>query len=38
MRTWIGNNRNTVSSMIKATEKVIAKQLNELNTGMAALQ
>ena len=38
MRTWIGNNRNTVSSMIKATEKVIAKQLNELNSGMAALQ
>ena len=38
MRTWIGNGKNTVASMIKATEKVIAKQLNTLNEGMAALQ
>jgi len=38
MRTWVGNNKNTVSSMIKATERVIGKQLNELNEGMGALQ
>ena len=38
MRTWVGQNRNTVSSMIRATEKVIGKQLNELNEGMGALQ
>lgn len=38
MRTWIGSGKNTVASMIKATEKVIAKQLNTLNEGMAALQ
>ncbi len=38
MRTWIGSNRNTVSSMIKATEKVIGKQLTELNEGIGALQ
>jgi hypothetical protein len=38
MRTWIGLGRNTVASMSKATEKVIAKQLKELNEGMAALQ
>ena len=31
-------NKNTVSSMIKATERVIGKQLNELNEGMGALQ
>lgn len=38
MRTWIGLGKNTVASMSKATEKVIAKQLKELNEGMAALQ
>ena len=38
MRTWIGSNRNTVSSMIKATERVIGKQLTELNEGIGALQ
>ena len=38
MRTWVGNNRNTVASMIKATERVIGKQLTELNEGMGALQ
>ena len=38
MRMWIGNNRNTVSSMIKSTERVIIKQLGELNEGIAALQ
>ena len=38
MRTWVGNNRNTVSSMIKATERVIGKQLSELNEGIGALQ
>lgn len=38
MRTWIGSNRNTVSSMIKATERVMGKQLAELNEGIGALQ
>ena len=38
MRTWVGQNRNTVASMIKATERVIGKQLNELNEGIGALQ
>ena len=38
MRTWIGSGKNTVASMIKATEKVIAKQLKALNEGIGALQ
>ena len=38
MRTWVGTGKNTVASMIKATEKAIAKQLDTLNEGMAKLQ
>lgn len=38
LRTWIGDNRNTVSSMIKSTERVISKQLGELNEKIGALQ
>ena len=38
MRSWVGGNKNTVSSMIKATERVIGKQLAELNEGIGALQ
>ena len=38
MRTWAGLGKNTVASMIKATQKVIGKQLTELNEGIGALQ
>ena len=38
MRSWVGQGKNTVASMIKATQKVIGKQLTELNEGMGALQ
>lgn len=38
MRGWVGSNKNTVSSMIKATERVIGKQLGELNEGIGVLQ
>ncbi len=38
LRTWVGNNRNTVSSQIKASQRVIDKNLGILNESMAKLQ
>lgn len=37
LRTWIGTNRNTVASQTKSVEKIIKKQVEALNEGIAKL-
>ena len=38
MRTWIGNNQNTVASMVKASKKAIDNQVTKLNESIEKLR